>query len=330
MPYGEIITTAAKWVWKFKILWVFGLLASCSSGGGLRFNYSFNAGSLFSPEAPIPEPYQSYLTQIARMINETPGWFFAMAIMLICGAGLVFWLIGVFGKTGLARGAWLADSGATQLEFGQLAEESQQSFWRVAAVTLLVGLPGFAIGLIFFAFAFFGIVSSFAQPAFGIGISLLLCMGLPLICLMVPAFWFLGILSELAIMAVTGENLGIMDGIRRGWQILTRNLGPVIIMALLVLVTQVVFGLVTGLILAPLGLGAILGSILARNDSGLGTGLLVVFGLIAVPVALFANALFQSYVGTIWALVFRRLTSSAITPPRPVYPIVPPEVPLYN
>jgi hypothetical protein len=330
MPYAEIITTAAKWVWKFKILWVFGLLASCTSGGGLRFNYSFNAGSLFSTDSPIPEPYQSYLTQIARMINETPGWFFALAIMLICGAGLVFWLIGVFGKTGLARGAWLADSGVGQLEFGQLAEESRHSFWRVAVVTLLVGLPGFAIGLIFVAFAFFGVVSSFSQPAMGIGISLLLCLGLPLMCLMVPVFWFLGILSELAIMAVTAEDLGIMDGIRRAWQMLTRNLGPVILMALLVLVAQVVFGLITGLILAPLGLGAILGAVLARSGTGLGTGLLVVFGLIAVPVALFANAIFQSYVGTIWALVFRRLTSGATTPPQPVYPIVPPEAPLYN
>jgi hypothetical protein len=330
MPYGEILTTAAKWVWKFKILWVFGLLASCSSGGGLRFNYSFNAGSLTGVNSAIPEPFQGYLSQMARMINETPGWFFAISIMLICGAGLIFWLIGVFGKTGLARGAWLADSGAGQIEFGQLAEESQRPFWRVAGITLLVGLPGFAIGLIFVVFAFFGIVSGLSKEAVGAGLMISLCVGIPLLCLMVPVFWFLGILSELAIMAVTGEDLGVMTGIRRGWQLLTRNLGSVILMALLVLVAQIGFGFLTWLILAPLGLGAILGTILTRNDTGLGTGMLVVFGLIAVPIALFANALFQSYVSTIWALVFRRLTISGVTPPQPVYPIVPPEMPLYN
>ena len=34
MEFGEILTKAWKIIWKFKILWVFGILSSCGHGGG--------------------------------------------------------------------------------------------------------------------------------------------------------------------------------------------------------------------------------------------------------------------------------------------------------
>ena len=32
--FGEILTRAWKITWKYKVLWIFGILASCSQGGG--------------------------------------------------------------------------------------------------------------------------------------------------------------------------------------------------------------------------------------------------------------------------------------------------------
>ena len=44
MDFGEILTKSARLIWKFKILWLFGLLASCASGSGNPgLNFSFNA-----------------------------------------------------------------------------------------------------------------------------------------------------------------------------------------------------------------------------------------------------------------------------------------------
>ena len=34
MDFGEVFTKAWKIIWKYKILWLFGIFASCSSGGG--------------------------------------------------------------------------------------------------------------------------------------------------------------------------------------------------------------------------------------------------------------------------------------------------------
>ena len=54
MDYGKILSRAAKIVSKHKILWLFGVLASCASGGGggqsSSFNFSFGSGD-FTLEA---------------------------------------------------------------------------------------------------------------------------------------------------------------------------------------------------------------------------------------------------------------------------------------
>lgn len=41
--FGEALTRAWQIIWKHKILWVFGILASCGRGGG-NFNSNFNSG----------------------------------------------------------------------------------------------------------------------------------------------------------------------------------------------------------------------------------------------------------------------------------------------
>ncbi len=32
--FGEVLTRAWKTIWKHKVLWIFGILASCARGGG--------------------------------------------------------------------------------------------------------------------------------------------------------------------------------------------------------------------------------------------------------------------------------------------------------
>ena len=34
MDFGEVLTKTWKIIWKYKILWLFGIFASCSGGGG--------------------------------------------------------------------------------------------------------------------------------------------------------------------------------------------------------------------------------------------------------------------------------------------------------
>ena len=329
MDYGEVITQSAKLIWKHKILWVFGLLAGLGGGtGNADLSYSFNALDFKGGNFNFPLPLQRFFLDLANMIRQTPGWFFFMLLLLMCGLGLVFFLISVFGRTALTRGAWQADGGVERLGFGQLVNESVTPFWRVAGVTLLVGLPGFAIALIFAMIFVFGLAASFSQEIPGIAI-ILLCVGLPLVCLLVPFFWFLGIWSQISTVAIVGEELGVINGLKRGWHLIRRNLGPVLLVAVLALVAQIGLGLLVGLIIAPIGIGALLGSLVFSGSGTFTLGFFLPFLLVAIPISLVLAALFQSYIGTLWTLVFRRLASAEaaqppVAAPPPAYPTVPP------
>ena len=271
--------------------------------------FDFNSGS-----TNLPAPLQSFFLGLAGMIRQTPGWFFFMLFLLVCGLGLVFFLISVFGRTALTRGAWQADSGVDHLGFGQLVNESVAPFWRVAGVTLLVGLPGFAIALIFIFIFIFGLVTSISREIPGIAI-ILLCVGLPLVCLLVPFFWFLGIWSEISTVAIVGEGFGIIAGMKRGWQLIRRNLGPVLLVAVLALVAQIGLSFLLGLIIAPIGVGALLGGLIFNGSGTFSLAFFLPFLLIAIPLSLLLGAVFQSYIGTLWTLVFRRLAAAGAAQP---------------
>ena len=44
MDYGEVLSKAWKIVWKFKILWIFGILASCTGNAGSGVGSGGNNG----------------------------------------------------------------------------------------------------------------------------------------------------------------------------------------------------------------------------------------------------------------------------------------------
>ncbi len=37
MDYGEVLSKAWKIAWKFKVLWIFGILAGCGASQGGKF-----------------------------------------------------------------------------------------------------------------------------------------------------------------------------------------------------------------------------------------------------------------------------------------------------
>ena len=331
MDYGEVFSKAGRLIWKHKILWLFGLLASCASGRSTgNLSYSFNAGDFSNFQGQLPAPFENFLYGLQQMIRQTPGWFFALALTLFCGVGILFWLIGVFGRTGLARGAWLADGGADRLNFGPLSNDSLHSFWKVALASLLVGLPGFAVGLVFVLIGIFGIIAGFSQRAPGIGVALI-CLGLPVLCLLVPFFWLLGVWGDLSTVAIVGEELGVINGLKRGWRMLTHRFGSVVLFAVLLFIAQIAFGILVGLMFAPIGIGVILGGFFSNGGlNNIGLGLILLVLLVFVPIALFLGAVFHSYVGTVWALVFRRLAAAEATPMMPAPPAayIPPTPPV--
>ncbi|MCJ7660166.1 MAG: hypothetical protein MUO67_13560, partial [Anaerolineales bacterium] len=98
MDYGEVLSRAWQIIWKHKVLWIFGILASCSSannGSGL----SGSGSSWQANEIPY---------QIERTINMIPDWQIVMFIGMIFLVALVLFILAMFlgtiGRIGLIRG----------------------------------------------------------------------------------------------------------------------------------------------------------------------------------------------------------------------------------
>jgi hypothetical protein len=287
---GEILTRAGEIAWKNRFLWIFGLLATLaastsgeSGGAGLNFNLPVSADAL-----PLPQ-----LSDLTAGLS-TAEW--AGIILAALALGLLLLVLSALGRAGLARGAWLADSGEGNLNFRRVFTDSRKYTWRVMPLALVIWLTGLITTLIVSAPVLLG-----SRVA-------LLCLW-PLWCVLIPAVVVLTGLLKLAVVAVTGENLGPQDALLRARQVFRSRIlqatGTALALALLAFMVNFFAGLPLALIAVPLG-----AAILAGSDEWIRGGMAAsgVLFLLYLPLLLAIRAALQAYIDTAWVLAFRRFT----------------------
>ena len=292
MDIGSILSRAWQIIWRHKVLWIFGILAGCTSTnyGSSNFRYTMDQGEL--------------PPQIQRFFNQIPDWQIAtiigISVLVILLLVIIAIFLGTIGRIGMIRGTLQADQAAERLEFSELFNGSLPYFWRVFLLNLLVGL----------AFAAIVVVVSVGLVITIVG---LVCL-IPLICLLVPIGWLVTIITEQASIAIVVENLGILDGLRRGWDVVRNNLGPVIVMGLiLILGVGLVGGFIIGLPFAAIVLPALFG-VIAGTPTAIRGGLaFAALCLVAyLPVLIVLNGILRGYIESAWTLTFLRLTGRQI------------------
>jgi hypothetical protein len=303
MDIGSVLSRSWQIIWKHKVLWIFGILAGCTNGGGgggssWRSGGGGNGGGQVPPQfEPFVRPFQNLTDgQIALLVAI--GFLVALVLIVIA----VF--LGTIGRVGLIRGTQQAEAGTASLVFGELFSGSMPYFWRVFGLGLLVGLLALIVGGGIAVLAVLGTVATL-----GLG---LICL-IPLICILVPIFWFISVIVEQASIAIVLENLGVMDGLRRGWEVVRLNLGTMIVMALiLVLGVGGIGGLIIGLPVVFIVLPAVLSTAFSQvpSDNAISGGwiLAAVCFIAYLPVLLVLNGILRSYIETAWTLTFMRLT----------------------
>jgi hypothetical protein len=292
MDFGEVLSRAWRIIWKQKILWIFGILAGCTqagSSGGQNTGYRFMAqeGRFFDPDFGNIDPN--------------------LAILIIIAAILVFlvlWLIAIFlgtiGRIGLIRGVAQSEAGAERLNFGELFSGSMPYFWRVFGITLLVGIISLVAFLI-------------------LGLPLVICTCGIGALLLAPIGWLVQAVVEQASNAIVLENTSAMAGLQRGWDLVTKNLGNMIVMVLILyLGISLIAGLIIGLPLL-LAFGPIVAGVITQDafetQAAIPTGLIVA-GLCFVaylPVLLLLSGILRSYISAAWTLTFLRLTRRPVS-----------------
>lgn len=322
MDFGEVLSGAWKITWKHKVLWIFGILASCgtrSSGGfngGGSSNFQTGSGTVPTPNLP-----PGFMTGFDKVWN-----FLTMPAVLIsllsltCILVLLAILLSVMGRIGLIKGAWQADEGVERLGLAELWHAGLGYFWRFLGLSLLIGSPAFLVYLVillgFFAFLISVVGSNTTSSSVAAG----LLVFLPIICVLACVLFlfaiFISFLGPQAESAIVIENEGVLSGLKRGWQVLTKNLGPILVIWLIVLVISLVAGLIIALpvflILVPTLFAFVGGSM---NTSGnLSLAPLIVAGLCLlayIPISWLANGILATYTRSVWTLTYLRLTKAS-------------------
>lgn len=306
MNYGEVLERAWRITWRFKGLWVLGILAGCSNGsggsggGGGSSNYSQSFGN---GNGPAPEQF-SQLEQFFETID--PAVMVAVAVALVLFI-LLLWaislLIGVFGQAGLIHGADQADRGQA-VTLAMAATGGLDAFWRLLGLELI--LLAIRIGLVVGVAT---VVLVFLVFTLGIGALLLI----PLICILTPVLLLLGLALGIYLQfvraAIVVDSLSITQALKEAWALVRSHVTPSAVMGLILVLGGWVVSLILSvpffLVLIPLIGGVAFGT---ETALGIGIGLAALCCLAYLPVMLLLNGVLQTYIQTAWTLTYRRLT----------------------
>ena len=315
---GEILSKSWKIIWKFKVLWLFGILAGCSTSSGNRFNYNTNSSDWNSSTRQMPDYFQ-------RFFNMQPGHMFqsffqqytaliAVMIVLMCVLWLVFFFLGFVGKTGLIKGAAQADGGAESLKFGPLWKESMPYFWKIAGLNLMITLPVTILIIILLTGMAVAGYFSFkdGSPSMGMGALLVVAMGffVMVLCVIGIISFILNMILDQAQNALILENKGIIEAWVRGWNIFKSAWVTFVVLAIIMAIIGGVAGLIMSIplvtIMIPAGIGL---AINKGKDIFVPIAIAAGMFILYMPVLMVLSGILQSYSQTVWTLTFLRLTA---------------------
>jgi hypothetical protein len=303
MDFGEVLTRAWHITWKYKVLWLFGVLAGCggTANSSLNFNGGGSGGGGGGGNGDVPPQLQPFVDQF----NSIPEEQIALIIIaLVCVGlllGLVFLLIGTVGKIGLINGAMQGDQNVASLGVGELFETVRPFFLRVLGLNLLLGILSVVAGIIIVV-----AVVGVSIVTLGIG---LICL-IPLLCLLIPVGFVVNIIVQQANIALIVDDLDIVTALQEGWNIVRDNLANYIVLGLILGVglSLVVGGILAApfiFIVAPVFISLALG-----GEAAVGTGIAfaLICGVLYLPILILARGVLNTYINTAWTVTFLRLS----------------------
>jgi len=307
--FGEILTRAWQIVWKNRVLWIFGILASCGRGGA-NFNSSSSRGD---GGFGTPSDFPPQMQQLMQTIQENLTAFIAITVALVC----IIWIITIFlstiGKIGLIRGTSRLDGGAEGLIFGQLFSESTPYFWRMFGLSLIATIPFvvLATAIIAAVLAFLILIPASASsgsdtpPIIGLGLIPLL---IGCFCLLIPISIVINLIVRQAENAIVLEGMNVLPAISRGWDIFRKNLGPIIIMAIILVVIGFAVGFIIAIPVFIVVLPAIIAFAAGEAQNWTPLAIAGVCICLYIPISLLLNGIAVAYTESAWTLTYLRLT----------------------
>ncbi len=323
MNYGDILNRSWRIVWNFKFMILLGFLAALGSGMSSS-NVNYTADSSDFQNFPMtnwpgnmPDP-----AQVMAVIG-------ALAVGAACVAfiiGIALWILRLTAEAGLIDAASRLDAGQ-KVTFGEAMRAGWGKIWSMIGLSLLmfgVVLAIIIVVMLIFGLSIGGTVAggiaagedmAGAFAALGAGLVALLCC---VICGIALLAIVLSIIYIFAQRAIVLENEGVLDGIRRGWEVIRANLGEVIILLILFVFLGFVVSAIVALVSIPLA-ALSFGPGAWRFFSGESLGpleiiLMVVGGLAWIVVVAAIRSFFTAFSSSAYTLAFQEFTDKQLPP----------------
>ncbi len=319
MDYGNLLKRSWDIVWNNKFLFILGFLAALGSGGSnpsSRANGNFNYQ--FGPE-DVPSEMLDQVTQFWAQYG-------ALVIGVICLGvivSIILWLVRLVAQAGMISAVDRIEAGE-KMTFSETFSAGVGKLGRMVGVNvvmygpftlfgLLAGGAGLATAWTAISSAAAGASQADIEAMFG-GLGIFWVCVACVACLIVPLVLFVTVIYPFAQRGAILQDLGVIDSIRHGWQVVKVNAGDVILLVVLFIVLGIVFGLATFIVLLPLALVSLAPGIASMVMSGgsfdAGNILLLAGGGICIGlVGAAVNSIMVAFRSTAVTLAYQEFTS---------------------
>jgi len=124
----------------------------------------------------------------------------------------------------------------------------------------------------------------------------------------IPIGWLVNVMLTFTTIAILEEDKGIFDGIARAWHIITKNLGQVILMSLILGIGQFILMFLLAVPMLLIVVPVLINLIVTGGDA-LGVGLIIsgILFLILLPLSILLGGGLRAYVLASWTLTYHQL-----------------------
>ncbi len=319
MDYGNLLKRSWDIVWNNKFLFILGFLAALGSGGSnpnsrATGNYNYQ----FGPE-DVPS---EMLDQVTKFWAQ----YGALVIGVICLGvivSIILWLVRLVAQAGMISAVDRIEAGE-KMTFSEAFSAGVGKLGRMVGVNvvmygpftlfgLLAGGAGLATAWTAISSAASGASQADIEAMFG-GLGIFWVCVACVACLIVPLVLFVTVIYPFAQRGAILQDLGVIESIRHGWQVVKVNAGDVVLLIVLFIVLGIVFGLATFIVLLPLALVSLAPGIASMVMSGgsfdAGNILLLAGGGICIGlVGAAVNSIMVAFRSTAVTLAYQEFTN---------------------
>ncbi|MFB0537118.1 MAG: hypothetical protein ACETWR_19325 [Anaerolineae bacterium] len=323
MDHIKVLKRAWEIIWRYRVLWVFGIIVALTTGGGAQYS---SRGQDFAPSR------QLHIEEIPPEVVNT---------LIAIGIGLACVIVILIVASAVAR--YVAETALIRMvdDYEETGEQRsvRQGFrmgwsrtaFRLFLIKLLIGLPTALVFILLFALAAAPLLLWATKSTVAGVIGTVAAIGLffLILFLVIVVTTVLSLLRKFFWRACALEELGVIESIRRGFDVVRQHLKDVGIMWLIMIGVQIGWAIAMIVMTIMLLPAIILLIIVAAVLGGL-PGLLVfgltslffdgvvpwilaamvgipIFALIVAVPWLFLGGLMEVFKSSVWTLTYREL-----------------------